>query len=123
MKEDFWCIAAVLMVFLVSASIINVVEAQSPLERATFCTAGETRPCPDIGICKNQVKVCDNGIWSQACTGGTGPVREICDNELDDNCNGEVDECVNVTDSIGLFLIGGGVMMLVFALVLSRIMK
>jgi hypothetical protein len=99
------------------------VQAQSPLEQASFCTAGETRPCPDVGICKDQVKACEGGRWSQACTGGTGPVREICDNGLDDNCDGEVDECVNITDSIGIFLIIGGVILLIFAFVLSRVFK
>jgi hypothetical protein len=49
--------------------------------------------------------------------------QEICDNDLDDNCNGLADECVSISGTIGIFLMIGGVILLIFALALSRIMK
>jgi len=115
------------MLFAFAISLFLVfapVHAQPSLADATFCTAGQTRPCPAVGICKDQVKVCENGKWSDKCTGGVQPAaQEVCDNGLDDNCNGEVDECVSLTGSIGYFLIGGGVVLLIFAILLSKIMK
>ncbi|MBI4141424.1 putative metal-binding motif-containing protein, partial [Candidatus Woesearchaeota archaeon] len=47
----------------------------------------------DVGECQVEIKICQNGalVLTQA---GIGPQTEIC-NQLDDNCDGEVDEfCV-----------------------------
>ncbi len=98
--------------------------AQGLGDSTTFCAPGNTRPCPDVGICTGRVKLCENGKWSEHCTGGVQPAgQEICDNDLDDNCNGLIDECVNVSGSLGIFLIIGGVIMLIFAFALSRVME
>ena len=125
MKTAVLGIWVCLLFILASLSLIAPpAVAQSPLEQATFCTSGSTRGCPDIGICTNRTKTCVDGRWSEQCTGGTPPApQEICDNALDDNCNGVVDECVSLSGSIGIFMIIGGIVMLVFALALSRVMK
>jgi hypothetical protein len=99
-------------------------QSGSAIEEATFCAPGSTRPCPDVGICTGRVKTCENGKWSLQCTGGTGPASsEICGNELDDNCNGVVDECVSLADSAGLLLIVGGIILLILSLALMRFIK
>jgi hypothetical protein len=125
MKAEILATGMLLLLFSAFAFFIVPVKAQvSALEQATFCAQGSTRPCPDVGICTNRVKTCDNGKWSEQCTGGVQPAaQEICDNGLDDNCNGLVDECVSLSNSIGIFLIIGGVILLGFALALSRVMK
>jgi hypothetical protein len=117
--------AGMLFAFAISVFLVFVpVQAQPSIADATFCSAGQTRTCQTVGICKGQVKVCENGKWSEICTGGVRPASlEICDNGLDDNCDGGVDECVSLTGSIGYFLIGGGVALLIFALILSKVMK
>ena len=114
-----------LLLFLPLFTLFNVpVRAADGLEEATFCTPGITRPCPDVGICTGRVKICDNGRWSEDCTGGVQPaLQEICDNGLDDNCNGVMDECVSLSGSIGIFLIISGSILLVFALALLRFIK
>jgi len=115
---------AACLLILAAPAFFAEVRAQSPLEEAKYCITGSTRPCSDVGICKDRVKVCENGRWSDICTGGTGPApQEICDNGLDDNCNGIVDECISLSGSFGIFLIIGGVTLLIFALVLSRFYK
>jgi len=57
------------------------------------CSRGETRSCGiSIGICKAGVSKCIEGGWGP-CTGIISPLpEEICYNNLDDNCNGEIDE-------------------------------
>jgi len=64
------------------------------------CTPGETKTkkCgTDVGVCEfgKKTKECDSqgnwGDWSE-CNGGIEPVEEICWNNLDDDCDGLVDE-------------------------------
>jgi len=114
-----------LLMFLPLFAFFNIpVRAADGLEEAAFCTPGSTRPCPDVGVCTGRVKTCDNGRWSEQCTGGVQPApQEICDNGLDDNCNGIMDECVSLSGSIGIFLIISGSILLVFALALLRFIK
>jgi hypothetical protein len=125
MKTGILCIGMCLALLLPLLTFFAPVSsAQSAIDDATFCAPGSTRPCPDVGICTGRVKTCDNGKWSQECSGGTAPAsQEICDNGLDDNCNGVMDECVSLSGSIGIFLIIGGVVLLGFAILLSRFIK
>jgi formylglycine-generating enzyme required for sulfatase activity len=45
----------------------------------------------NIGICKDGIAACENGAW--VCRGQILPQeKEICGNNLDENCNGYVDE-------------------------------
>ncbi|MEM5812436.1 MAG: hypothetical protein QW286_01840 [Candidatus Aenigmatarchaeota archaeon] len=121
MKGIFVIWACFALVF--QAFIFHTVEAQGFVEATTFCTPGETRACPNIGICTGRFKVCENGKWSEECTGGVSPQQEICNNNLDDDCNGMVDDCESIFQPIGIFLIIGGFILLIFAFALSRVFK
>jgi len=70
----------------------------------SICTHGETRECdpkdPETGvtysegICEHTgTRSCVNGTWGE-CKNGTLPSVEEC-NDLDDNCDGEIDEDEN----------------------------
>jgi len=67
------------------------------------CTPGETHACYDgasgtenVGPCKGGTVTCDaNGMWG-ACNGETRPSAEICGDNIDNNCNGQVDEDVDL---------------------------
>ncbi len=48
-----------------------------------------------VGPCVSGISVCTNGVWG-ACVGQVVPQTEIC-NGLDDNCNGQIDEGVQIT--------------------------
>ncbi len=64
---------------------------QTTTEEPEACTNGETRECGlDIGICKKGTQTCNNNLWG-TCTGEIKPVQEICDDLLDNNCNGLAD--------------------------------
>ncbi len=54
---------------------------------------GLRRSCGSTtGICAPGTQLCITGDWG-ICTGGVQPrASEICDNGLDDNCNGQTDE-------------------------------
>ncbi|HUH02125.1 MAG TPA: choice-of-anchor L domain-containing protein [Kofleriaceae bacterium] len=63
------------------------------------CDPGETRACytgwpgtEGVGVCRGGTITCDErGFWG-FCDGEVTPRAEICGNDLDDNCNGVVDE-------------------------------
>lgn len=65
-------------------------------------TPGTTEPCysgpegtQDVGICSSGERECQaDGTWTQ-CAGELLPEQEVCANELDDNCDGQVDEDVD----------------------------
>lgn len=55
------------------------------------CAFGEKRPCgSDVGVCKPGVETCIAGHFTD-CEGAVGPFEEEC-NDLDDDCDGAVDE-------------------------------
>jgi hypothetical protein len=70
----------------------------------TACTEGALDVCgTNIGICSPGLKTCVNGNWGD-CIGATIPTTEICNDGLDNNCNGETDESdcsntLNITTS------------------------
>jgi len=66
-----------------------------------ICTPYETVECPyagpagtkGIGICKAAEKMCSaDGTYWGPCVGEVLPQTEICNNNLDDNCNEQIDE-------------------------------
>ncbi|MBX3126803.1 MAG: hypothetical protein KF718_08790 [Polyangiaceae bacterium] len=61
------------------------------------CLNGSTQACytgaagtQGVGVCKGGNQTCTNGNWG-SCIGQVTPSIEACDN-LDNNCNGQVDE-------------------------------
>ncbi len=61
------------------------------------CTTGSSRPCyggpletRGRGQCSDGTEVCSGGKWGGTCHGGITPKAEICNN-LDDNCDGRID--------------------------------
>jgi hypothetical protein len=56
------------------------------------CTDGMTMPCgPTGGICVQGIQTCAGGAWGE-CLGGVRPQTEICNNGIDENCNGPGDD-------------------------------
>lgn len=69
------------------------------------CNAGEERPCysgrpgtQDKGICELGTESCEQGRWSGKCEGEVRPeAEETCGDNLDNNCNGVVEENCPIT--------------------------
>jgi len=57
-----------------------------------ICTALETRVCgdTDIGTCSFGSRACVGGMWG-TCQGAVYPADEVCDNGVDDDCDGWTD--------------------------------
>jgi len=58
------------------------------------CNEGDTRSCGiSVGICQEGTQTCVAGSWhSNECEGEVRPKAEICYNNLDDDCDGTVDD-------------------------------
>jgi len=73
-----------------------------PFVQGQGCSTGDTRPCgSDIGVCETGLRTCVSGEWSE-CIGEKKPVSniDVCENGLDDNCDGRVDEgCERVNET------------------------
>jgi len=57
------------------------------------CTSAQTRSCDTglLGICANGTESCVDGNWSGNCVQDQEAITEICDNGLDDDCDGLID--------------------------------
>jgi hypothetical protein len=59
------------------------------------CSPGISRPCgdlPNLGECEQAEVTCgEDGKWGE-CTGGVWPTQELCDDDLDNDCDGDTDE-------------------------------
>lgn len=70
------------------------------------CSESDTRDCgTDVGECQPGVQYCSQGSWETQCYWGVAPIDEICYNDKDDDCDGEVDEyCTpEITCGNGIF--------------------
>ena len=58
----------------------------------SLCSNGETEVCgeSDVGVCQLGIRTCTAGVWG-TCEGAVYPTTEICDNGLDDDCDGWTD--------------------------------
>ncbi|MFO7567494.1 MAG: choice-of-anchor L domain-containing protein [Enhygromyxa sp.] len=57
------------------------------------CYTGFPANTEGVGVCKAGTRTCNAmGTGYGACVGQVIPGSEICNNNLDDNCNGEIDE-------------------------------
>jgi hypothetical protein len=75
---------------------------------AGCCSAGATQDCytgpagtEGVGICRGGTETCSSaGSWPTTCAGQVLPQTEICNDGIDNNCNGLVDcadpSCANV---------------------------
>ncbi len=71
------------------------------------CDRGATRVCSNHGDpltftiamhCQAGIQRCGDSVWDDECVGEVGPIEESCNN-LDDDCDGSVDE--NLRNAIG----------------------
>lgn len=73
------------------ATIIDLKTRLDALEAGTECTDEDTDACgTNVGACDMGTKTCADGVWGE-CLGATWPTAETCNN-VDDNCDGTVDE-------------------------------
>lgn len=85
-------------------------DCDAAVDEGCPCAAGATRDCggdiPRPAPCRAGTQRCGSeGAWS-ACEGAVEPSAEICDNGVDDNCDGEVDPehlcaCIPVPEVCG----------------------
>jgi len=69
------------------------------IDEGCTCTTLQVQSCgtSDVGACTFGTQTCLNGIWD-VCTGVTLPQAETCNN-IDDNCDGTVDEMLYDCDT------------------------
>ena len=65
-------------------------------DSAICCTPGETRQCgTDVGACEFGSETCGpDAKWDGICVDGILPSTEVCDDTIDNDCDGQTDECV-----------------------------
>ena len=61
---------------------------------AGCCREGTQRPCgfSNVGICELGISACMNGVWGDCKRAAMPEPNEICGNDLDDDCDGDMDE-------------------------------
>jgi PKD repeat protein len=78
-------------------------------EGLSCCTTGDTRPCVNMkGACAKGTQKCEAGSWG-SCS--IQPRTEICGNNVDDDCDGKIDEseCVAASGEESLWIVVAGV--------------
>jgi hypothetical protein len=71
-------------------------------DEGCVCDVGELRPCyggasdtRDVGACEDGMLTCieqgDEGAWSDECVGEVTPDTELCGNDVDEDCDGDLD--------------------------------
>ena len=63
-------------------------------DESCSCIEGEKRSCgaTDVGVCEYGEQFCSNGVWGE-CNSIKGPDPEICEDGIDQDCNGEDQIC------------------------------
>ena len=93
----------VLLFFLSSITLVTSQDWQDLLP----CSDGDTQSCgSNIGVCQSGYRNCFNARWA-ACDSQEYPETEICGNNLDDNCDGRIDESLD-NDGDGYSVCGYG---------------
>lgn len=105
-------------VLLAVFSMILIVSAIAASTSAQECAnEGEIKACgSNVGICEAGTQDCRDGKWTE-CTGGVRSQMEMCDNELDDDCDALVDECI---DSIWPVMIMVGILLVFFMFMIMK---
>ena len=112
---------SILLSFILLVNVVAIVSAQDDWRDELVCIEGETRDCgSNVGECVAGQRTCIVGSWSE-CAGGKGPEDEVCNNGLDEDCNGVVDDCEFEFPIPGWMLVGLGGLMLVGAWVYEKI--
>jgi hypothetical protein len=74
-------------------------DCDGTVDEECVCLDGETRSCgpgTNKGICSDGAETCLDNEWGE-CVGATWRLPgDVCDNGLDDDCDGEVDEGCHV---------------------------
>ena len=116
MNKTSLLVSAILLISMVTVAIAQEGDWRDEL----ICTDGEKKACgSNIGICEQGERTCILGNWGE-CVGGRGPEEEICNNGLDDDCNGVVDDCYFEFPIPGWVLVLIGVLMFVGAWVYEK---
>ena len=118
MKKVF--LGKMFIALVVMSCLGNSVLAQD-LASIAPCRDGDQRPCGSgVGECEKGQTTCQGGIWGE-CENSVSPADEICDDGKDNDCNGLIDDCG--FNTVSMILIGCGCMMLVVALIMSKMGK
>jgi hypothetical protein len=94
------CVGAVLPAAVEDCGNTLDDDCNGQVNETCACTAGTTMPCysgdaqtAGKGICHAGLQTCnDQGTGYGACVGEQGPKTEDCSTDVDDNCDGEVNE-------------------------------
>jgi hypothetical protein len=110
----FTCVALLSIAFACGPTVVRKDPGDgTPDAGAQQCTPGATRGCYDgpagtqgVGPCTGGTQTCTaEGSWG-ACEGQVVPRGEVCNNGIDDNCNGMTDEDHDA-DGDGFTVCGG----------------
>jgi len=101
-------------------------DCDGDVDEVCECVLGARQECgSDVGACSKGEQACFAGLWQAECVGEIVPVKEIC-NEIDDDCDGDVDEndvCSILSfagnpDSSWVYMIAAGVIILLILVLL-----
>ena len=104
-------------IFFALIAVVLLAAAAAIQADAQECSMRQTRPCgSNVGECQSGLRVCQDGEWGD-CIGDTAPQAEICDNGIDDDCDGATDDCI--VSFIPLVIILGVLLFVVMGLLIK----